>query len=309
MTEAAVAESPDQQRSRGPFLMPDGRPLDLSSFLDCQQQLRPPRGSSHSSRRPGAIKEPKQGWTKAVPHAAATSASAVVSSEAEQAEMYALSRVGHRKQRRWLNDKLLRDMAGALTAADMASLFKPAPFGETRTSLWEQAAQPEHAVLWNYFRSVEMDKQGRVLEKWQSHVRELQARPAVVHNPAVDALTAWARVNWKARQAMKRAGPCFVQATEDQVLSFSEDDGAGEEMVVSGLEDGFHRLIAHGLAEFHGMPSHSRVLEDGSKEVVVRRRTQATAAGAIVAQVSSCLPAGWMAYRGTSIGGFITVID
>jgi hypothetical protein len=65
-----------------------------------------------------------------------------------------------------------------------------------------------------------------------------------------------------------------------------EDDGAGEEMVVSGLEDGFHRLIAHGLAEFHGMPSHSRVLEDGSKEVVVRRRTQATAAGAIVAQVS-----------------------
>jgi hypothetical protein len=102
MTEAAVAESPDQQRSRGPFLMPDGRPLDLSSFLDSQQQLRPPRGSSHSSRRPGAIKEPKQGWTKAVPHAAATSASAVVSSEAEQAEMYALSRVGHRKQVRQL---------------------------------------------------------------------------------------------------------------------------------------------------------------------------------------------------------------
>lgn len=67
-------------------------------------------------------------------------------------------------QRRWLNDKLLRDMAGALTAADMASLFKPVPFGQPRTSVWERAAQPEHAYLWDMFRSLEMDKQARVLQ-------------------------------------------------------------------------------------------------------------------------------------------------
>lgn len=51
-----------------------------------------------------------------------------------------------------LNDKLLRDMAGALTASEMASLFKPVPFGEQRVTLWERAAQPEHAVLWDMFR-------------------------------------------------------------------------------------------------------------------------------------------------------------
>ena len=51
-----------------------------------------------------------------------------------------------------LNDKLLRDMAGALTASEMASLFKPVPFGEQRVTLWERAAQPEHAVLWDLFR-------------------------------------------------------------------------------------------------------------------------------------------------------------
>lgn len=67
-------------------------------------------------------------------------------------------------QRRWLNDKLLRDMAGALTAQDMASLFKPVPFGEQRASAWERAARPEHAVLWDLFRTLDMDKQGRVLQ-------------------------------------------------------------------------------------------------------------------------------------------------
>lgn len=55
-------------------------------------------------------------------------------------------------------------MAGTLTAADMSSLFKPVPFGEARPSLWEQAAAPEHAVLWDLFRSLDMDKQGRVLQ-------------------------------------------------------------------------------------------------------------------------------------------------
>ncbi len=234
-------------------------------------------------------------------------------------------------------------MAGALTAADMASLFKPVPFGQPRTSVWERAAQPEHAYLWDMFRSLEMDKQARVLQvrrggcpvpgkasavrgrarccagwlgqgqrrawrgregagqpgwrqrrarcgaavrrvagagsaraastrgqklalgteggalrcsvqgsslrppsachraphlpaafahgraldpaaallthplalpplmppsqKWEAHVRELQAGPAAIRNPAVQAIAAWAGVSWKARQAMKRSNP------------------------------------------------------------------------------------------------------
>ena len=51
--------------------------------------------------------------------------------------------------------------------------------------------------------------------------------------------------------------------------------------MLEGLEDGFHRLIAHGLAEYHSLNSHSRAVEGGSggeKEVVVRRRPAATAA-------------------------------
>jgi len=42
----------------------------------------------------------------------------------------AVSRVGRDRRRRWLNDKLLRDMAGSLTAPEMETLFRPPPFGE-----------------------------------------------------------------------------------------------------------------------------------------------------------------------------------
>lgn len=39
-----------------------------------------------------------------------------------------------------------------------------------------------------------MDKQTRVLQKWEAHVRELQAGPNPIRNPAVDAMAAWAGV-------------------------------------------------------------------------------------------------------------------
>ena len=53
-----------------------------------------------------------------------------------------------------------------------------------------------------------------------------------------------------------------------------QDDGEGE-LVLDELEDGFHRLIAHGLAEYHSLSSHSRPLPGGGKVVVVRRRSVA----------------------------------
>ncbi|KAL4458348.1 hypothetical protein ABPG75_013213 [Micractinium tetrahymenae] len=281
---AEPAEAPKRAPLRGPFIMPDGRPL--TAALEQQQQFTRRGGGSHKLR-PGQIREPKEGWTKPLPRAAAAAPAAPATaagplSEAEAAELYALSRVGQRKQRRWLNDKLLRDMAGALTAADMASLFKPVPFGEQRASVWERAAQPEHAFLWDMFRSLEMDKQARVLQKWEAHVRELQAGPSAIRNPAVQAIAAWAGVGWKARQAMKRSSPSHVAAIEAPILAFlQQEPAAAGELVLSDLEDGFHRLIAHGLAEYHGLSSHSRPAPGGGKEVVLRRRAGAALAAAM----------------------------
>lgn len=289
--------------------MPDGRPL--TAVLDQQQQFTRRGGSSHKPR-PGQIRDPKDGWSKPLPRAATAAAAGPATgpqSEAEAAELYALSRVGQRKQRRWLNDKLLRDMAGALTAADMASLFKPVPFGQPRTSVWERTAQPEHAYLWDMFHSLEMDKQARVLQKWEAHVRELQAGPAAILNPAVQAIAAWAGVSWKARQAMKRSSPSHVAAIEAPILAFLQEDPASAgELVLPDLEDGFHRLIAHGLAEFHGLSSHSRPVPGGGKQVVLRRRAGAAPAAAMGPAAAASLGSSLvMAEGGTAAGSSAAV--
>ena len=85
--------------------MPDGRPL--LHFIDTQQQqVRPGRGTYVKPHRPGKLREPRDGWTK-VPRAAAGGggggsgvggSSGGQQTEAEQAELSALSRVGQRKQ-------------------------------------------------------------------------------------------------------------------------------------------------------------------------------------------------------------------
>lgn len=82
--------------------------------------------------------------------------------------------MGRERRRRWLNDKILRDMAGALTAPDMECLFQPPPFGgpipAARPTVLQAAALPENVPLWDLFRSIDMDKQQRVLIKWEQHV-------------------------------------------------------------------------------------------------------------------------------------------
>ncbi len=53
---------------------------------------------------------------------------------------------------------------GSLTADAMEALFQPAPFGETRVSLLEQISSPENAAIWDMFRSIDPDKQSKVLQ-------------------------------------------------------------------------------------------------------------------------------------------------
>jgi len=54
-------------------------------------------------------------------------------------------------------------------------------------------------------------------------VRELQASSAAIHNPAVEAIAAWAGVSAKARQAMKRSSPSHVAAIEAPILAFLQE--------------------------------------------------------------------------------------
>ena len=292
-----------------PFIMPDGRPLTV--FLTENDFLtRSPSGSGGSggnnNKQSKRRKEQKQnhGWSNATTTTTTTHPRIPQQlTDAERAELTALDRVGQRRQRRYLNDKLLRDMAPALTAKDMESLFKPAPFGETgHVSPFTQAALPENAGLWELFRSVDSDRQDRVLAKFEEHIRELKSgasgagtniagvnaeatAEAALQQAAMLAMKGWAGISPRGRRALRRAPRGAVHEVESMLMSTLY--GGPGETVVLALEDAFQRLIVHAIAQFHFLHSASRSVggsdqqvSDQSmgkrKEVVVRRRRQSS---------------------------------
>ncbi|PNW88679.1 hypothetical protein CHLRE_01g040100v5 [Chlamydomonas reinhardtii] len=230
--------------AHAPYIMPDGRSL--------QTYLHQEREREQLRRRKAELRGKDLQFAQLLRQRGAAS------SELELAELKAMESAGVRRRRRWINDKTLRDLAGPLSAADMEAQFKPAPFGNPAApSALSQAMAPANAALWENFRNIDPEKEARVLQKWAAHQREsapLRQRP---HSQASLALHRWAAVGKKARAALKRANAASVMALELQILDFFETAGPGEQLVLP-LEDGFARLLVHGLAEFYGLLSVSR---------------------------------------------------
>ena len=317
--EQASAPRRPKHASGMPYSMPDGRPL--SAFLTDYNLLKAAPRRHNTHRRSKASREPPHGWSTPLTGAAAAAlpihTPARAPTDAELAEVAALQRVGQRRQRRWLNDRLLRDMAPALTAKDMESLFKPAPFGDTgHVSAFTLAAAPEHAALWDLFRSVDADKQARVLAKWAEHVQELQdsaqadsGEGSAAAAAAEAAVKGWAAVGPRARKALRRAPHGCVHELETEVAQFMDSSDDGE--LVLRLEDGFQRLLAHGLAEFYGLLSFSRTAGDGVREVVIRRRhapSEAAASSSAAARRISCADVVWMLEEGEGVNVTVTAL-
>lgn len=248
--------------------MPDGRPLSLALLegpLLRNQERRPRKG-----RRSGH----KNKWSSSCSSMKATVSTQRPLTAAETAELDALSKVGQRRQRRWLNDRLLRDMVGALTVEDIEGLFKPVPFGDPRPpSLWTQVSSPDVASLWDLFRSIDMEKESRILAKWKAHVEGLEDH--ILQNkkedePSLAALEAWSNVHINGRRALKNGSKSYIEATEEALYAFLMSQDL--ECVVRGTENGFQRLIVHSLAQYHGVNSYSKQECDGSKHVVLKKK-------------------------------------
>ena len=104
------------RKQRGGWIMPNGQPLTLYLLNQSLEREERHRHGGRRKRAPGAPREPEEGWTQGLPPRTAASAGAAAAgqpTEAEAAEAAALVRVGQRRRRRWLNDRLLRDMASA----------------------------------------------------------------------------------------------------------------------------------------------------------------------------------------------------
>ena len=78
---------------------------------------------------------------------------------------------------------------------------------------------------------------------------------------------------------MARRSPERLEDLENVVLDFAEEfANTGRELALP-LDDGFGRLLAHGLCEFHGVVATSRPTELGGKELVVRAPSVASISG------------------------------
>eukprot|EP00877_Chromochloris_zofingiensis_P002422 jgi/Chrzof1/12180/Cz06g24060.t1 len=263
--------------TNAPYLMPDGKSLAYHLKVDRE-------GSSsqrHSKRRNRGKDEL---WAQL------QQSKKTGQTEQDIAELKSLEKVGHRRRRRWLNDKLLRDMAGPMTANDMEAQFKPVPFGQDAPpSMFAEAMAPEHAALWDHFRNIDLDKEAKVLQKWSAHNQELQqhASSSTATQPslAAEAIRCWRGVGRAARAALKRANVHSVLELEMQMVELMErakvthpQVNAGEELLLS-IPDSFGRLIVHGLAEFHGLLSASRTV-GGDRFVAVYTKPSTTTATA-----------------------------
>lgn len=83
---------------------------------------------------------------------------------------------GSRRYRRLLNDKILRDMAGPLTAEDMEQLYAPPPWGlKPPKSAFEKAAETRE---WDSFRCIDMDAEMAFI------TRDGQAKESQKDSPA-----------------------------------------------------------------------------------------------------------------------------
>jgi hypothetical protein len=177
-------------------------------------------------------------------------------------ELQEAARLGQRRRRRWANDRLLRELGGAMTVAEMQAQFMPPPFGAPpQPTAFERMLRAQARGEWAGFHKVDMDKERaflRELELAEAEARRERARggeKVVFANAGVsvpggtdatdklsDAVVrretdayavegpraAWGRVSAKERAALRnvvRRAPERLERLERALLEFAEAAG------------------------------------------------------------------------------------
>ncbi|KAG0628310.1 hypothetical protein M758_1G017400 [Ceratodon purpureus] len=159
--------------------------------------------------------------------------------------------LGRRRYRRWVNDNTLRELAPALTASDIGSLFAPPPWGDksVQSPLEIVMASSRDMAIWEPFRNVDMDLQAKVLQQGL-HRKSVGSVDTGRQSPA---MKAWCGVERNLRSALRRNfASSFLQELEEKLVSFIEGDGQDLVLAVGSTYD---RLLVHGSSQFHGLKS------------------------------------------------------
>ncbi|KAL3682342.1 hypothetical protein R1sor_000364 [Riccia sorocarpa] len=178
-------------------------------------------------------------------------------------------KVSKRRYRRWLNDRLLRELAPPLEASEIASLFAPPPWGEkSAVTPLERVtgAGPspvEDAAGWEPFRHIDMDLQAKFLEA--ERTRTMKA--STTSSKQASAMEAWKQVEHTAREALRRNSQSpLLEIYEEKLLAYLSEieEGKDDKELVLEVEIPFHRLLLHGLSQFHGLTSRTVLATNGN---------------------------------------------
>ncbi|CAG9463047.1 unnamed protein product [Pedinophyceae sp. YPF-701] len=281
------------------WIMPDGSVGSLGDFLTRKLYATQDRRSTKAKTSARGLEAKWDRCSATIQKPDPTCSSvptygSVPSPEVAHLEAVIAERLGSRRRNRWMNERLLRELSGPLTATEMRSLFSPVPFGPRD---WEspltQLMKSENAQALELLRNIDMDKQDRVISRLEEETAARQAslRGPQPASPVAAAVQGWATVGRRARAAMRQAGPALVEELERPLVAFASgcraagrgsDGGAAASASELRMElaDPFHRLIVHGLAGFHGLLSRSENGPDGTKRYVVIRQRVRDSAGA-----------------------------
>ena len=241
--------------------LPDGS--TLASALERSWELREAavfgahaRQRARHGRKAAAA---ERAWSAAPPSTSAPHDSGV------DDDLSAASHLSRRRRRRFLNDCLLRELAGPLLASDIAALYAPVPFGVARATVLAQLASKRD--LADAFLELRVDA----------------GAPETTYAREEPVAAAWARVGRRGRAELRRgvASSLYtVQALEAALRDFLASD---EELRrLSG--DGYARLLTHALCAWSGAVACSSATdpETGARCSLLRRR-RGTACAALPA--------------------------
>ena len=130
-----------------------------------------------------------------------------------QAELIEAQELGQRRRRRWANDRLLRELGGAMTITEMQAQFSPPPFGAPPVpTAFELMLSAQRRGEWSGFHKVDMDKERLFLSSLaeNTHKKRQARRTSCGSGPGNEARGKWAGVSQRARVALRSVARIFA---------------------------------------------------------------------------------------------------
>ncbi|CAN8295808.1 unnamed protein product [Cochlearia groenlandica] len=167
--------------------------------------------------------------------------------------------VSNRRSRRWLNDRILMELVPRLDAQEIRGLFAPPPWGD---DVPPSAFSLTNVGEWDKFRNIDMDKEANIMDS----LNQSSVRPkGHVDADKTSVLNAWRRIECGTREALRRSFlPELIEGYENCISHFIEEGGEGDVLELK-VQDPFHRLLLHGVCEYHNLVSITATEQIGKK--------------------------------------------